>query len=139
MSTVVMAQDKSTDLEMINTTIENYFYGYIERDGNKLEQAFDLQNGAMKLTRKHEDGTSYVDNIPFKELVPKWASREKLSEAEIENCSLKILNVDAVDGNIASAKISMQVGETTYIDILSLHNIDGQWKIVNKIFTIANN
>ncbi|MBT8257024.1 MAG: nuclear transport factor 2 family protein [Bacteroidia bacterium] len=135
----ISAQEKSNDLELITETIENYFYGYVERDGDRLHKAFDLDNGAMKLARKADDGTQYVANIPFKDLVPNWANKEKLSEAELKDCALKILSVDAVDGKIASAKISMKVGETTYIDILSMHKLSDQWKIVNKIFVVANN
>ena len=137
-ATTVSAQEKSNDLKLITSTIENYFYGYIERDGDRLKQAFDLQNGAMKLPRKADDGTGYIANIPFKDLVQSWASKDKLSDTELKNCALKILNVDAVDGKIASAKISMKVVETTYIDILSLQKIDDEWKIVNKIFVVAS-
>ncbi len=132
------AQQKQNDRELITKTIENYFYGYIERDGTKLEKAFDQENGAMKFARKTEEGKELITNIPFSELVRKWSSREKMPESDLKNCTLKILNIDAVGDQIASAKISMKVVETTYIDILSLYKFNGTWKIVNKVYVIEN-
>ncbi|NNL80234.1 MAG: hypothetical protein HKO67_07080 [Flavobacteriaceae bacterium] len=131
-----IAQQRSQDIQMITNTIENYFDGYVERNLSKLEKAFDLENGVMKLHRTNDDGIDYVENIPFKELIPRWASREKLSKTELENCVLNILNIDIVKGEIASAKISMRVSGTTYIDILSLNKMNQNWKITNKIFFV---
>ena len=34
------AQEKSNELDQIKSTIENYFDGYVERDGEKLNKAF---------------------------------------------------------------------------------------------------
>jgi len=136
-SLAMNAQQKSEDITLITTTIENYFDGYIHRDGTLLHKAFDMENGAMKVLRMNEDGIEIVENSYFKELIPLWASREKLPDTVLSQTELKVLAVDIVDEKIGSAKIRMKVGETTYIDILSLHKILGQWKITNKSFIIA--
>ena len=133
------AQEKSEDIALITSTIENYFNGYVHRDASLLNTAFDTENGAMKVLTKSEDGNESVENNYFKELIPKWASREKLSPAVLENCALDILSIDVVNSKIASAKISMKVDDTTYIDILSLQKMNQNWKIINKIFVVANN
>ncbi len=130
------AQQKSEDTALITSTIENYFYGYIQRDADLLHKAFDMENGAMKVPVTNEQGMQTVENNYFKELIPKWASREKLPEAVLSESELNILAIDIVDGEISSAKISMKVGETTYIDILSLQKINQEWKITNKIFVV---
>lgn len=132
----VFAQEKSQDIAAITTTIENYFDGYVERDIDKLNKAFDTQNGAMKVLTKADDGTESAENHLFKDLMPKWGAREKLSTAEKNNCALHILNIDVVDGKIGAAKISMKIGDTTYIDILSLQKMNGDWKITNKIYVV---
>lgn len=137
LSFCLMAQEKSNDSYQIINTIENYFYGYIERDGEKLKKAFDTENGTMKIPSKGTDKESFTNNY-FKDIIPKWASRPKLSAAEIKDCALQILDLDIVEGKMGSAKINMKVGDTTYIDLLSLQKINQEWKITNKIYIIAD-
>jgi hypothetical protein len=130
------SQTKTDDLKLITISIQNYYDGYIERDIDKLNKAFDTENGTMKVPIDSNDSSKGFKNIFFKELVPKWGNREKLSTKELQNCALRILNIDVEGGKIASAKMSMKVGDVTYIDILSLHRIDGEWKITNKIYHV---
>lgn len=40
-SSSILAQEKSQDIANITTTIENYFDGYVERDIDKLNKAFE--------------------------------------------------------------------------------------------------
>ena len=133
-SLTVSAQDD----KQITSVIEDYFYGYIHRDSVRLVRAFDMVNGAMKVPGTFKDGKEYVANDPFNSLIPNWYSREKLSAEILESCKLTIKNIDLVEDKIASAKIHMKVGETTYIDILSLQKINKDWKITNKIFVVAD-
>ncbi len=129
-------QDKKADLIGIKTAINNYYDGYIYRDINKLNQAFDTINGAMKVPVKENGKVVGFRNRWFKELLPKWGNRKQMSSKTLSNCELGILHIDLVDAQIASAKISMQVDSVTYIDILSLHKIQNAWKITNKMFTV---
>lgn len=128
------AQTNSNETKSIQETMENYFYGYIERDSVKLFKAFDTENGTMKLPTKSKDGTTQFENGYFKDIIPRWSNRAKLSAEELNNCALEIQNIDNVNGQIASAKMKMTIGKTIYTDILSLQKIDGEWKITNKIF-----
>lgn len=120
----------------IQNTIQNYYDGYIFRDLDKLNKAFDLENGTMKVPILNDDITVGFKNLYFKELIPKWGTREKLAPAILKNCALQILNIDVVDAQIASAKISMKVDTVVYIDILSLQKIKDVWKITNKIYLV---
>lgn len=134
-----LSQDSAHDVHFITATIENYFNGYIDRDSVQLYRAFDHVNGVMKVTSKTKEGKEIVENIYFKELLPKWSGREKLPQSVLDNSELKILNIDVAESKIGSAKIFMKVGDDVYIDILSLQKINGEWKITNKIFlTISN-
>lgn len=132
----LLAQEKSNDIQLITATINNYFDGYVERDINKLNKAFDTENGAMKVLVTAKDDKVSFENNYFKDLMPKWAAREKLTATDLENCALKILHIDVVEGKIGTAKISMKIGETTYIDILSLQKMNQEWKITNKIYVV---
>ena len=57
----------------------------------------------------------------------------------LNNCALKILSIDLRYEQIANAKIEMKVDTITYVDVLSLHNIKGQWKITNKMYVVREN
>lgn len=133
-NTKALAQDNNKELQKVTTCIENYFYGYVERDITKLNLAFDLLNGTMKAPGGNNDGSEAYKNFYFKDLIPKWGNRDKLSKQELDDCELKILNIDICDSQMATGKISMRVGKTTYIDILSLQKLNGLWKITNKMF-----
>lgn len=131
-----ICQDKKTTIENIQNTLQNYFDGYIERDVTKLNKAFDIENGTMKIPVKKEGKTIGYKNAYFKDLMPIWGSRKKLSKEILKNCILEILNIDVVDQKIASAKISMKVDTITYIDIVALQKINNNWKITNKIYLV---
>jgi len=130
------SQNKTDDITRITQTVQHYYEGYIERDIDKLNTAFDTDYGTMKVPVNTNDSSKGYKNVYFKELIPKWRNRKKLSESELQDCALHILNIDVEPGNIASTKMSMTVKDVTYIDILSLHNINGEWKITNKIYHV---
>ncbi|TXE19917.1 nuclear transport factor 2 family protein [Psychroserpens burtonensis] len=132
----IISQSRTDDLTLITTTIQNYYNGYIERDIDKLNTAFDTEYETMKVPVDNKNSSKGYKNVYFKDLIPEWGNREKLPESELNNCALHILNIDIEAGNIATAKMSMKVGDVTYIDILSLHNINGAWKITNKIYYV---
>lgn len=121
---------------LIKTTIENYYNGYINRDFLLLEKAFDPQNGTMKVPILKDEKIIGFQNHFFKDLIQKWSSREELSDDVLKNYASTILNIDIVEQKMASAKINMKVDTTSYIDILSLQKIAGDWKITNKTFVI---
>jgi hypothetical protein len=133
------AQNKDNDSELITSTIQNYFDGYIERDIDKLNTAFDTQNGTMKVPVVKNGEIVAFENKYFKELMPIWGTREQLSAAVLKKCALEILNIDVDRSKIATAKISMKVDDTIYIDILSLQKINNVWKITNKIYHVIDN
>ena len=132
----LMSQNKKSTLQQIETTIQNYYDGYIYRDINKLNLAFDTENGTMKVPIKENDKVTGYKNAFFKDLMPIWGNRKKLTTEVLNNCTLTVLNIDVIDNKIASAKISMKVDTITYIDILSLQVIDNTWKITNKIYAV---
>ncbi|MBO6607127.1 nuclear transport factor 2 family protein [Psychroserpens sp.] len=135
--TSAFAQNQ-TDIEAISTTITNYYEGYIHRDIDKLNKAFDTENGTMKVPIDNNDLSKGFRNRYFSEVVPKWGNRKKLDSETLANCKLEILNIDVESSKIASGKMLMKVGDVTYIDILSLHKIGETWKITNKIYHVAD-
>ena len=132
----LVSQNKQSTLQEIESTINNYYDGYIYRDIYKLNLAFDTVHGTMKVPIKEDGNITGYRNAYFKDLIPIWGNRKKLTPKVLKNCTLTILNLDIVDDLIASAKISMKVDKVTYIDILSLEKINNYWKITNKIYAV---
>lgn len=132
----ISAQVNMNDTQLVIKTIENYFNGYIERDNYKLNMAFDTQNGTMKVPVKTQSGEVSFENNYFKDIIPKWSNGEKLSAAVLNNCSLKILSLDIVEGVMGIAKIEMKVDNTVYLDVLSLQKLNREWKITNKMYVV---
>ena len=131
---VVLAQETKDDLTLVKESVENYFEGYIHRDLARLELAFDTENGTMKLPTKSDAGEEGFENGLFKEIVPKWAGREKLSKEVLEQSKLEFQSINVVSPELAVVVIRMQVGDQVYIDVLSLQQINAQWKITNKMY-----
>lgn len=127
-------QENADDLAMVRTSVENYFQGYIHRDQTRLELAFDTENGTMKLPISSEAGEEGFENGYFKEIIPKWGSREKLSKEVLAKAKLEVHRIDVVSAKMAVAVIRMEVGDKVYVDVLSLQKMNTQWKITNKMY-----
>ena len=130
------AQDKIGDMQLIIETVEDYFYGYIERDIAKLNSAFDTENGIMKIVDKTKEGQEISHNNLFKDIVPKWAANEQLSTEAKKNCTLKFLNLEIIEGTLAISTIEMKIEQTVFIDVLSLQKLNNAWKITNKMYVV---
>jgi len=130
----LIAQNKEKDIQLTMETIENYFDGYINRDSQKLNAAFDIENGTMKTPFDSEEGKESFQNKYFKDIIPMWSAREQLTSEIKNNCSLEILSLDIIEGKLAIGKIEMKIDQATYIDVLSLQKLNNQWKITNKMY-----
>ncbi len=123
-----------SNMEAINKVVEDYFYGYIERDSNRLYRAFDTEHGTMKLPYTFEDGKAGFKNGYFKEIIPVWANKPQMPAPIRTKCQLEILHIDIVEYKMAIVKLKMRIGDQTYLDVLSLQKINNTWKITNKMY-----
>ena len=65
----------------------------------------------------------------------KWYKGFEASAGKEEKGDLRIVSVD-VTGNAASVKVLEAYDNAIYTDYLSLLKWNGEWKIVNKIYTV---
>lgn len=70
----------------------------------------------------------YVDG-DLEEIKDKWSPSE-LNEKNM----MKIIGFDIL-GNVDIAKLQLPILGFYYYDFLSLSMIEGEWKIINKLFT----
>ena len=120
---VSSAQGKSTDLARakLEETLQHYLEGGTNGDLERLTKAFH-PDAQMKFVR---DGQ--YREMPIKE----YLSNVKVGQKA--NRKTRIVLVD-ITGNAATARTESEYDTFTFIDYFNLLEINGEWKIVSKIF-----
>ncbi|OJJ23417.1 hypothetical protein BKI52_03390 [marine bacterium AO1-C] len=111
----------------IQAVMSNYFYGIYEGDVARLESAFDksaVLYGDIKGAPYLKDVPAYIEGV---------ASR-KPPKVQGEVFGMKVTAIEVL-GNNAVVKAHLPMLGYNYYDFLSLSKLNGQWKIVNKLFT----
>src|SRR5882724_10359933 len=126
-ATFVLAQTTKPSGEdaALRSVVESYLHGLKFNDVESLKKAFWLD---AKLFFVKRDGT--LGQLTQEQ----WYKGFEGSAGKEEKGNLRITAVDITD-NAASVKVQEDYPTSTYIDYLSLLKFNGQWKIVNKIYT----
>lgn len=115
-------QSEKEEKEAIAATVQLYFDGMIQRDKEKLEEAFIPEARLIGYRGDNFTVTTFED----------WANGtakgEKRDPSKYKNILLEI----ELKGNIALAKTELFWPGIYYFDFLTLIKKDGQWKIVHK-------
>ena len=122
LSLVTAAQQSENDA--VRVPLENYIKGHATGNGEYMRKAF-YTAGNLIFIREGE----YVTRT-FADYISGFSGTPAADEA---NRKRSIESID-VTGNAASAKIVLDYPTTRFVDYMSLLKIDGEWKIVNKIF-----
>jgi hypothetical protein len=48
-----------------------------------------------------------------------------------------IIRIDCTSQDLATAKVRVRIGQTSFIDELTFHRIDGRFKVTSKAYHIA--
>lgn len=105
--------------------IGNYLDGYLNARAEQLSLAFHDTCPLLSVEGEKLDRTemaAWLENL-----------RSRNAKGDIRTADSEILGID-VSGNAAVAKVSLKFPKFKFTDYLSLLRIDGQWKIVNKIY-----
>ena len=116
------------DYDAIQTTIFDYFEGYVSKDRTRLERAFATDVANMMGYWRVEGGDLTLFSTPITELIDKWTS------AEFEPFQFderKILSLHVFSEHAATAVFDCG---GKFLDTFQLVKMDGSWKIVNKFF-----
>jgi hypothetical protein len=111
----------------ITEVIDTYFEGLFEGNIEKLKKTFHPTCFLFGDVKGLEYAKSLADYL---NAVQGRKSPKELGE---EN-KMKILSLDLI-GNTAMAKLHVPMLGFNYYDFLSFAVVDGEWKIVNKVFT----
>ncbi len=115
-----VAQTK-TDEEAVRACLENYMSG----DGDRMEKAFH-----PSATMKYIDAkTSGFKDVPIADFIARVKASTTKQDRKIEIVSMNI------EGDAANGKIKIETGNAILYDYMNMLKIDGEWKIVSKIFS----
>ena len=120
---LIMAQE--SDYSLVEKTLNFYLEGGTNNDFETLKKAFHA-NASMKFI-----GEEYkeVNAIEF--------FRKGMKPGPKQDRETRIAYIN-IAGNAASARLEIDYPTFTFIDYMNLLKIDGEWKIVSKIFFRKN-
>lgn len=121
LSSFVVTAQKS-DYEAVAETVNFYLDGGTNNDFETLKKAFH-ENATMKYIT--DEGYREVNALEFFSGMD--ASKPK------QNRQTRIADI-TISGHAANARLEIEYPTFTFIDYMNLLKIDGEWKIVNKIF-----
>jgi len=113
-----------TDEAGVRACLEEYMSG----DGNRMEKAFH-----SSATMKYIDVTTgEFKDVPIADFIARAKANTNKSERKIDIVSVNI------EGNAASGKIKIETDKVILYDYMNMLKINGEWKIVSKIFSRMN-
>lgn len=114
------AAEPDNDLQQIRGAVFDYFEGYNEVSRERLERAF---HSGAEMKSVAEDGT--LSAQPIETMIERWLQAEPRSRRG------RILAIDVAERSIARVVFDF---DGAYTDFLTLARIQGQWKIIDKVF-----
>jgi Putative lumazine-binding len=101
---------------------------YMSGDGNRMEKAFH-----SSATMKYIDiTTGEFKDVPIAEFIARVKANTTKQERKIEIISVNI------EGSAATGKIKIETDKAIMYDYMNMLKINGEWKIVSKIFSRQN-
>jgi len=113
--------EQKTDFQLVEKTLNYYLEGGLNNDYETLSKAFHETATMKSIT----DGYQETNALNF--------FRKKLQPGPKQNRTSRIASIH-VSGNAASAHIEIEYPTYIFLDYMNLLKIDGEWKIVSKIF-----
>ena len=115
---------QTTDEAFARACLENYMSG----DGERMEKAFH-SSASMKYL---DAQTGEFKDVPIADFIARAKANTSKQERKIEIVSLDI------EGNAANGKIRIETDKVILFDYMNMLKINGEWKIVSKIFSRKN-
>lgn len=125
-ATPIFAQSEAEEYPEIAKTLNYYLEGGTNNDFDMLAKAFHPE---APMTFMSPDGYKRVVAVDF--------FRKGMKPGPPQNRKTHIVTID-VSGNAATAKLHIDYATFRFIDYMTLLKIDGEWKIVSKVFHREN-
>ncbi len=121
-----LASAQETDKAQVEKTVSYYLDGGTNNDFETLKKAFH-ENATMK----------FISGEGYKEVNALAFFKKGMKAGPKQNRKTSIASID-ITGNAAQAKLKIEYETFNFIDYMNLLKIDGEWKVVSKIFYRQN-
>jgi hypothetical protein len=123
-TSATLAAAQTSEKDAVRIPLDNYIKGHATGEGQYMKMAFHAEGTLIFIRDGKYTTRSFADYIAG------FTGKPAADEAKRKR------TIEAIDvsGNAASAKIVLDYPNTRFVDYMSLLKIDGEWKIVNKIF-----
>lgn len=111
------------DFELLMALVSDYFEGLYQGDVSKLKAIFH-PDAFLKMPGKRRSLNQWLTDI----------TNRPVPAQQGAGCDFKILSIDLVQDQ-AMVKLSCPLFEFDYVDFLGFLKENGQWLIVNKMYT----
>ena len=120
----VSASAQSSEKDAVRVPLDNYIRGHATGDGEYMKKAFHTEGQLIFIRDGKVTTRSFADYIAG--FTGKPAADEASRKRTIESID--------VAGTAATGKLVLDYPTMRIVDYMSLLKINGEWKIVNKIF-----
>ncbi len=120
----VAAYSQTPEKDAVRIPLENYIKGHASGDGEYMKKAFHTE-GSLIFIRDGKYSTR-----SFAEYIAGFTGKPAADEANRK----RSIEMVEFSGNAAVGKIILDYPTMRFVDYMSLLKIDGEWKIVTKIF-----
>ena len=114
------------DCDSVNQVIYDYYYGYLNKDRQRLKNAFALEVSSMQGYIEKEPGNRVLFSMTMKDAINEWTASAYVPFYCTEGIILKL----EFFGDIGASVLFDFGGK--YLESLQLAKIDNEWQIVNK-------
>ncbi|MBI3556627.1 MAG: nuclear transport factor 2 family protein [Deltaproteobacteria bacterium] len=113
----------------IQSVIQAYFQGYLSADSEQIARAFHPQ------ARLYATEDTKLEKTELAEWLD--SLRQRRAKGDIRQGKLEIASMD-VAGTAAAVKTILTFPTFEFTDYLSLLQIEGQWRIIGKIYAVRS-
>lgn len=125
-----VSNDLKADSAAIITTALNYGDGFYSGDAARMEKAISPDLNKVCPMVMPQTGKTFLIYSSYSSLIELSRAKVGLTEEAKRKISVKVLRID---DNIACARLT----SASFNDYLEMVKIDGQWKIVNVLWTFG--
>jgi hypothetical protein len=123
----IAASRQNAEENAVRQTVQHYLYGLKHNDVGSLKKAFYPEAKLLWIKKDNQLGQLTQEQ---------WHKGFEANAGKEEAGDLRIAAVD-ITGDAASVKVVEVYDDSIYTDYLSLLKLGGEWKIVNKIYTVS--
>ncbi|HEX2270002.1 MAG TPA: nuclear transport factor 2 family protein [Pyrinomonadaceae bacterium] len=120
----LIAKPAQSEATAARVPLDNYIQGHATGNGDFMRKAFHTEARIMAF----RDGK--MMNLTVEEFASRFNGKPAADEAQRKR---RIESVE-ITGNAGIGKIVLEYPTVTFTDYMSLLKVDGEWKIVNKVF-----